>query len=145
VEVGADTDWAAVDPHRFVQVLSNLLSNALKYGYPEAPIVLTLSRRDEMLEVTVTNEGPGIASDEIAGLFSRFGRTRGAQRSNTPGLGLGLYISRGIVDAHGGRLWAESEPGKRTHFHFTVPEVPFSPEEASSQGRHAGAPEPRPS
>jgi PAS domain S-box-containing protein len=121
MQVTADSDTAIVDGQRFVQVLSNLLSNAAKYGYPGTPIEVELSRRDEMLEVTVTNEGPGIAPDEASRLFSRFARTRGAERGDTPGLGLGLYICRGIIDAHGGQLWVESEPGERTHFRFTLP------------------------
>jgi signal transduction histidine kinase len=74
-----------------------------------------------MVQVTVTNEGPGIAPDEVPKLFSRFARTRAAQSGGVPGLGLGLYICRGIVEAHGGRLWVESVPGDKTHFRFTLP------------------------
>jgi PAS domain S-box-containing protein len=121
VAVATDSDVAIVDGHRFVQVLSNLLSNAVKYGYPESPIELAVRRRGEMLEVTVTNTGMGIPAEELSDLFSRFARTRAAERGDTPGLGLGLYISRAIVEAHGGRLWAESTQGELTHFRFTLP------------------------
>jgi PAS domain S-box-containing protein len=121
VKVADDPDTASVDGERFMQVLSNLLSNAVKYGYPGTPIEVSLSRREETVEISVTNEGPGIAPNEISGLFSRFARTRTAERSDTPGLGLGLHISQGIVEAHGGRLWVESQPGERTHFRFTLP------------------------
>lgn len=110
------------DAARLVQVVSNLVSNAAKYGYPDSPIEL---RAEEaaggMVELSVTNEGPGIAPDDVPRLFSRFVRTPAAQRSTTPGLGLGLYICRGLVEAHGGRLWVESVPGETTSFHFTVP------------------------
>jgi PAS domain S-box-containing protein len=109
------------DTGRLVQVLSNLLSNAAKYGYPDSPIELRAERSGDMVELSVTNEGPGIAADEIPRLFSRFARTFAAQRSTTPGLGLGLYICRGLVEAHGGRLWVESTPGETTSFRFTIP------------------------
>ncbi len=77
-----------------------------------------------MVEITVTNEGPGIEPDEIPLLFSRFARTRAARRGQAPGLGLGLYISSGLVEAQGGRMWVESTPGQRTSFHFTLPGAP---------------------
>jgi signal transduction histidine kinase len=76
-----------------------------------------------MVEITVTNEGPGIAPDELPLLFARFTRTRAAQGGQAPGIGLGLYICRGLVEAQGGRLWAESTLAQRTSFHFTLPEA----------------------
>lgn len=111
--------WA--DAGRFSQVMWNLLSNAGKYSYPETSIVVRVQRADGMVEFTVTNEGPGIEREEIPLLFSRFARTRAARRGPVPGLGLGLYISSGLVEAQGGRMWAESIPGQRTSFHFTLP------------------------
>ena len=73
-----------------------------------------------MVEVRVTNEGPGIAADEVPRLFTRFARTRSARASTIPGIGLGLYICRGLVEALGGTLWVDSIPGDRTTFHFTL-------------------------
>jgi signal transduction histidine kinase len=113
--------WA--DAGRFSQVMWNLLSNAGKYSYPETSIVVDVRRADGTVEFTVTNEGPGIEREEIPLLFSRFARTRAARRGPVRGLGLGLYISSGLVEAHGGRMWAESVPGQRTSFHFTLPGV----------------------
>jgi len=110
--------WA--DAERVVQVLGNLLSNALKYGDPDTPVELCAERAGEMVRISVTNEGPGIAPDELPRLFSRFARTRSAQSGPATGLGLGLYICRGLVEAHGGELWAESIPGQQTHFRFTL-------------------------
>jgi PAS domain S-box-containing protein len=127
IQAATDSDMAVVDSQRFVQVLSNLLSNAVKYGYPESPIEVTVGKRGGMVEVTVTNAGMGIAPDELSDLFSRFARTRSAERGDTPGLGLGLYISRAIVEAHGGKLWVESKQGELTHFRFTLPGVNFGP------------------
>jgi signal transduction histidine kinase len=113
--------WVWIDPDRIHQVLDNLISNAEKYGRPGTEIRIECLDRGELLEVVVTNHGPGIPADELPQLFSRFGRTRDARADRTPGIGLGLYIARGLVEAHGGHIWAESVPGATTSFHFTVP------------------------
>lgn len=110
-----------LDPDRIHQVLANLLSNAAKYGRPKSEIGIEIIDRNDMVEVAVTNQGDGIPADQLPLLFSRFMRTRDARASATPGLGLGLYISKGLIEAHGGRMWAESVPGASTCFHFTVP------------------------
>jgi len=80
-----------------------------------------VARRDREIEVAVTNQGPGIAPDELPKLFHRFYRTREAQASQERGIGLGLYITKGLVEAHGGRIWVESTPGKMTTFFFNLP------------------------
>jgi PAS domain S-box-containing protein len=108
------------DPGRLEQVLTNLLSNAAKYGAPETPIRIAVERRSGEVLVAVENEGRGIAPDELPRLFARYYRTREAKAGGAAGLGLGLYIVRGLVEAHGGRIWAESAPGKTT-FQFTLP------------------------
>lgn len=114
-----------VDADRIRQVLANLLSNAVKYGDPAAPIEVRLHRRDEAtMQLTVSNRGPGIPPDELETLFSRFSRTREARAGSIPGSGLGLYISRGLVEAQGGSLWAESTPGATTDFHLVLPLAP---------------------
>ena len=80
-------------------------------------------RRDDEVEVSVTDHGAGIPPSEIPRLFSRFYRTEAARAGKVSGLGLGLYISKGLVEAHGGRTWVESVPEKTTTFHFTLPVV----------------------
>ena len=122
--IAPDSARARADSGRVVQVLSNLLSNAVKYGDPGTPVDVGVELAGGMVRVSVTNEGPGIPPDELPTLFSRFARTSSAQSGGWPGLGLGLYISRGIVEALGGTLWAESVPGERTHFRFTLPAAP---------------------
>jgi PAS domain S-box-containing protein len=117
---GAADAIVCADPDRLHQVLSNLVTNAIKYGTPGTELGIDVAA-GPTIEVTVTNRGPGIAREELPLLFERFARTRSARGSRTPGLGLGLFIARGIVEAHGGRMWAESEPGQTTSFHFTVP------------------------
>jgi signal transduction histidine kinase len=108
------------DPLRLDQVLTNLLSNAVKYGTPHTPIDVEVTRVNEELRVSVSNEGPGIAPEELPQLFQRFHRTEGG-RKQSEGIGLGLYICKGLIEAHGGRFWAESVPGHRTTFSFSLP------------------------
>jgi PAS domain S-box-containing protein len=121
VEIAPDASRACVDADRFAQVMSNLLSNAHKYGREGAPIDVRVGRERDMVQVTVTNEGQGISRDDMPRLFSKFSRMHSAERGSARGLGLGLFLSRGIVEAHGGKLWAESTPGEKTHFHFMLP------------------------
>jgi signal transduction histidine kinase len=109
------------DAQRLEQVVTNLLSNALKYGAPDSEIKLNADVCRESARVSVMNRGPGIPADELYYIFERYARSRMAKMSTTKGLGLGLYIARGIVEAHGGRMWAESVPNETTTFHFTIP------------------------
>lgn len=110
------------DPLRIDQVISNLLSNAVKYGTPQTPIDVEVNRLADELRISVSNEGPGIAPEELPQLFRRFHRTPGSHQQ-AAGIGLGLYICKGLVEAHGGRLWAHSTPGRRTTFCFSLPVV----------------------
>ena len=110
-----------VDAMRIEQVLVNMLSNAAKYGDAHAPIQLRVDFTTTEVQIAVTNRGKGIAADELPRLFDRFARSPATARSGVPGLGLGLYITKEIVEAHGGRIWAESEPGKTTTFHVVLP------------------------
>lgn|GEM_PF-752238 len=110
------------DPRRIEQVVSNLLSNAIKYGDPGSPVEVGLKRRNGELLVSVSNYGPGIQPEHMPHLFERFYRAaRTGPRA--AGVGLGLYICKGIVEAHDGRIWAESVPGERTTFLFSLPEL----------------------
>jgi signal transduction histidine kinase len=112
---------ANLDPGRVEQVLGNLLSNAAKYGTPGTAILVTVSASNGWVEVEVTNRGPGIPTEELPHLFSRYYRTREALTSHVHGIGLGLYLCRELVEAHGGRIWCESTPGRSTSVHFTLP------------------------
>lgn len=121
VEVRGSIPTVQADPHRIEQVVSNLLSNAAKYSYSGTAVHLAVEAKDGEVEVSVTNEGPGIPPEELPLLFTRFYRVRRSREEEVAGLGLGLYISRGLVEAHGGRIWAESVPGQTTTFRFTLP------------------------
>lgn len=111
---------AFADPQRIERVIDNLLSNAVKYSAPNAAIRIDVRRGDGEAIVAVVDRGRGVAPDQLARLFQRFVRLEGAP-ADPGGLGLGLYIARLIVEAHGGRVWAESEVGRGTTIGFTVP------------------------
>lgn len=134
LEIHGTIPWVAVDPGRIEQVLANLLSNAAKYGYPGTEIGVTVERVEGAVQISVTNEGPGIPVEELPRLFTRFYRVRRSRWEGMTGLGLGLYISHGLVEAHGGRIWAESIPGKTTTFYFTLPLEPQPAREGSDTG-----------
>jgi signal transduction histidine kinase len=113
---------ALADEHDQRRVLSNLLENALKFSAASEPVDVDVCASGGMIHVTVSDRGPGIASKDHPKLFEKFSRCLQVQDGpKVPGSGLGLYICRSIVEAHGGRIWVESEPGKGTKFHYTVP------------------------
>jgi signal transduction histidine kinase len=109
------------DEGRIIQVLRNLLRNAEKYSEPDTPIELAVDATADVVIWSVKDEGQGISRDEQNRLFERFSRLPGAIASGAPGSGLGLYISRRIVEAHGGSIWVESEPGLGSVFRFALP------------------------
>jgi signal transduction histidine kinase len=109
-----------------VRSVRNLLSNALKYSPPPSPVELRLRREGEEAVVSVRDEGPGIPCEALSYLFERFYRVPGvrAQHGSSVALGLGLYISRTLVERHGGRMGVRSEPGQGATFWFTLPLIP---------------------
>jgi len=111
---------ALADPDQLERIVTNLLSNALKYSPAGSEVTVTLSARDGQLVTAVADRGPGIAPEDLPHLFERYYRTA-AVRERHEGLGLGLYITRKLVEAHGGRIWVESEPGKGSTFYFSLP------------------------
>ena len=106
------------DHHRALQVLDNLLSNAIKFTGRGGEVRIGARIVDGEAQLQVADNGPGIPLDQQQFMFRRFWQSRRADRR---GIGLGLTIAKGIVDAHGGRIWLESEPGKGTTFTFTLP------------------------
>ncbi|NRD44634.1 MULTISPECIES: PAS domain S-box protein [Corallococcus] len=109
------------DTFRLEQVISNLLENALKYSPDGGTIRVRLSLTDDVAVLSVTDPGIGIPEDQQQQLFDRYFRARNASTRSYGGLGLGLYISRDIVERHGGRIWVESEPGRGSTFYVALP------------------------
>ncbi len=108
------------DPLRIEQVIGNLLSNAIKYSPADAPVEIAVEVRGGEVAVRVTDRGPGLSSDEQARLFEPFRRV-GAAAREAPGIGLGLYVVRRILAAHGGRIEVESERGRGATFSAYLP------------------------
>ncbi|MGH8885495.1 MAG: ATP-binding protein [Egibacteraceae bacterium] len=104
------------DPDKVEQIFTNLIENAMKYG--EGPVSVSVRVHDEVVQFTVADQGAGIPPSHLVHIFTKFFRRPGERRTGT---GLGLYITKGIVEAHGGRIWAQSEQGQGSRFHFTLP------------------------
>jgi signal transduction histidine kinase len=114
---------AVFDHARILQVLTNLLGNAIKFTPSGGRVVVTVERIGEVVRVSVTDSGVGVAPERLEAVFERFLQLKPNDRR---GVGLGLYISRCIVERHGGRIWAESTIGEGSTFSFTLP-VPIAP------------------
>ncbi|WNG32169.1 PAS domain-containing protein [Archangium violaceum] len=121
VELPEGVAWVGADRDRIEQVLANFLDNAMKYTPPKARVAVQLSCWDGTFRVSVSDEGPGIPAEEHARLFQRFHRL--SSSIHQPGLGLGLYISREIIERHGGRLGVLGHPPGRpgVTFFFELP------------------------
>lgn len=119
-ELEADLPEVAADSNQIKQVLVNLLENAAAYSDEGTKITVRARRTDGEVEVGVSDQGVGIAPEELEKVFNKF--YRGAQKRRRPGgTGLGLAICQSIIAAHGGRIWAESELGHGSTFYFTLP------------------------
>jgi two-component system sensor histidine kinase KdpD len=131
VALPPDLPLVEFDATLIERVLANLLENAGKYTPAGTVVRISARIAGDMLEVTVADRGPGLPPGQEEAIFEKF--TRGARESATPGVGLGLAISRAIVAAHKGHIWAESDPTGGARFSFTLPArtPPAVPDEAA--------------
>ena len=109
------------DPQRLRQVIDNLIDNAVKYSEEGTEIILKTEVWPEEIVISVTDQGRGIPAREIAKIFDRFYRIEERMQKDPGGLGLGLSLCKSLVEAHGGKIWVESEVGKGSTFCFTIP------------------------
>jgi signal transduction histidine kinase len=118
-----DLPLALCDEMRAAQIIGNLLSNASKYTHQGGLITISVTRAEEegFLRVSVKDNGVGIAVEDQVKLFSRFFRAEKAGVTQASGAGLGLFITRSLVELHGGRIWFGSQPDKGSTFHVTFP------------------------
>jgi PAS domain S-box-containing protein len=106
------------DRQRIIQVLSNLIGNAIKFAASDGHVHIRARDDGDRVEIAVSDDGPGIPEDEVARIFERYER---GKATGCHGVGLGLYIAKGIVEAHGGRMWLVTERGAGSTFYFTLP------------------------
>lgn len=123
---GASDALVSADPDAMNQVFGNLIENALKYGKSGKQILVGARLNGNEVEFQVRDFGPGISSEHLDRIFERFYRIDKARSREAGGTGLGLAIVKHIVQAHGGRIWAQSELGHGSAFHFTLPLAPHA-------------------
>ena len=133
-DVETDLPKVYCDGDRILQVMSNLVGNATKAAAEGGEVTLRVEARGPELLFAVSDNGPGISEEDVKHLFERYWRSGEAQYRGT---GLGLAIARGIVSAHGGRIWAESELGRGATFFFTIPAADAADIRAGEATSHA--------
>ena len=134
----ADLPLVSVDDILLEQVFINLLENAAKYTPPGSPIEISATARDGEVTVSVADRGPGIPSGDEQRIFEKF--YRASQGDAVGGVGLGLTICRGIIQAHGGRIWAEHRAGGGAVLRFTLPQDGAPPRSACAETARGWAP-----
>ncbi len=130
IDIPSDLPLVPMDSVLMAQVMGNVLDNALKYSPPSGVIEVAARIRENRLEIEVADQGPGIPEEYLTQVFNKFSRITRAD--GTSGIGLGLTISKGIVEAHEGKIWAESRPGGGSKIVFTLP-LTISGTESKSQ------------
>lgn len=126
IELNCESVEADVDADRMLQVLNNLISNAVKFSPPNTTITVSLARRDSLASILIEDQGPGIKPEEVALVFQRFYQT-GEGKRVIGSMGLGLHICKEIVSKHGGRIGAEGLPERGSRFWIELPAAPESP------------------
>lgn len=120
-KIDATLPNTSFDPERIKQVLNNLLSNALKFVPESGSIIVSSAKSGNYIQVTVADSGEGISDTDKHILFQKFVQTQSHNHTKERGTGLGLYISKGIVEAHSGRIWVEDNKPTGARFNFTLP------------------------
>ena len=121
VDVAEELLQVYADGERVSQVLGNLLSNALRYTPPGGEVVLGARAHDDGVQFRVSDSGPGIPAEYQSRIFERFYRADAARSRGESGIGIGLTVAKGLVEAMGGRIWLESEVERGSSFYFTLP------------------------
>ena len=120
-QMNVDDLQVRADKDRMMQILTNLVSNAVKYSEAHSPVVITAHASGASAEIAVIDRGIGMSQAEMASAFEMFSRVDRPEVKDVGGTGLGLYITRSLVEAHGGQIWIENQPGGGTRFAFTLP------------------------
>lgn len=120
IEAAPDMPAVAVDKVSIYEVMNNILDNAIKYTHTKEDIIIKTYAKDDMIETTITDRGVGIPTSLIGHVFDKFYRAHSSKNS-VGGTGLGLYLCKAIVDAHGGSIWVKSKEGEGSTFGFSLP------------------------
>ncbi|HVP71215.1 MAG TPA: ATP-binding protein [Gemmatimonadaceae bacterium] len=140
LKLTADLPDVMLDPNRITQVVTNLLSNAIKFSPEGARIELTAEPWDGAVRVGVRDYGEGIAPADLPKLFKKFSQIDSGSTRKVGGTGLGLVISKGIVEQHGGKIWVDSVPAEGSTFYFTLPASGRAPQASGPASATEGAP-----
>lgn len=135
VNIHDDVAGVFADPQRLERVMTNILTNALKYSKSPLPVLVSAKEHSGWVTVSIADQGTGIAPEDLPHLFDRYYRASGARK--TEGLGIGLFVTRALVEAHGGKIWVESEQGNGTVFHFTLPSAGNDAALDAGEGSHS--------
>jgi signal transduction histidine kinase len=128
LDAAADLPEISADGMRVSQVLTNLVGNAVKFSAADTKVVVTVTAGEDDVTFCVADQGPGIAPEDLGKLFQKFQQVDSSATRRQGGTGLGLFISRGIIEGHGGRIHVESEVGRGARFSFTLPRSSGVPE-----------------
>lgn len=118
IQSSAEPVFANIDHDRMLQVLSNLVGNAIKFSPSKGAVILGLKKKAVEIEISVADSGPGIPKDKKLRIFEKFAQL---ETNHARGLGLGLFISKWLIEAHKGHIWVDSVVGKGSTFTFTLP------------------------
>ena len=121
--------WVEVDPDKFIQVIDNIMNNAIKYSPDGGVITCRLVETHEHVLLSITDQGLGIPKKDVGRIFNRFFRVDKARSRAQGGTGLGLAISREVIEMHNGRIWVESVEGKGSTFYITLPYEEYKEED----------------
>jgi len=140
-DVAEDAPGVSGDPDKITQILFNLVSNAIKYSPRGGEVRVSANPQDRWLELVVEDHGVGIPPEARGRVFDRFYRVASFETKNISGTGLGLSIVKGLVELHGGRIWVDSEVGRGSTFHVTLPQTLYfpAPAEYDAVGSQAAA------
>ena len=141
IQLDPEIRTIVADADKFDQILTNLTNNAVKYSPEGGTIAVTAEKLDGSIRMTIADQGMGIPKDHLERVFDRFHRVDNRDTRKAGGTGIGLYLVRHLVEAHGGKIWAESEVGKGSRFIFELPDSPPEDEEGAGEpGTGAGGP-----
>ena len=121
IDFEPDFPTVKVEPQLMENVFTNLIENAIKYSPNGGQISISGKKEDHQVKVKVADQGIGISKEDMGHLFEKFQRVKESQSQRIQGTGLGLYICKSIIEAHGGKLEVSSEVGKGSKFSFTLP------------------------